>query len=111
MSTGFCAFVVYMFDLHPGCFIIVCLDQKSTGVERLTPRIAGSLGTCGGGGGLFSLGGSSIRRSFTSLPRKTMYSYTLSLPVISSSGLLRRPSVPKDVTFSKATVEFSELIS
>jgi len=30
---------------------------------------------------------------------------------ISSSGLPFRPSVPKDVTFSRATVEASELIS
>ena len=40
----------------------------------LTPRIAGSFGICGGGGGLFSFGASSILKSLTSLPRKTMYS-------------------------------------
>ena len=72
--------------------------------------IAGSLGTCGG---LFSLaaGASSILKSFTSLPRKTMYSYIASEAGISSSGLPFRPSVPNDVTFSSATVEVSELIS
>lgn len=40
---------------------------------RLTPRIAGSLGM-GGGAGLGSSTLPSILRSFTSLPRKTMYS-------------------------------------
>lgn len=42
------------------------------GVDELTPKIAGSSGT--GGGCIFSFGVSSIRRSLTSLPRKTMYS-------------------------------------
>jgi hypothetical protein len=37
----------------------------------LTPMIAGSLGMAGG---WFSLGASTIDSSFTSLPRKTMYS-------------------------------------
>lgn len=64
----------------------------------------------GGCAGFVSFGASSIRRSFTSLPRKTMYSYILSFAGNSPSPL-RRPSVPNDLTFSNATVEFSELIS
>ena len=56
-------------------------------------------------------GASSILKSFTSLPRNTIYSYIASEGGISSSGLPFRPSVPNDVTFSRATVEVSELIS
>jgi len=76
---------------------------------RLTPKIAGSFGT-GGGAGLVSLGVSSILRSFTSLPRNMMYSKGVAEGEIASSPL-RRSSVPKDLTSSSATVEFSELIS
>ena len=49
------------------------LAQVFIGVSTLTPSIAGSFGTCGG---MFSLaaGVSSILKSFTSLPRNTMYS-------------------------------------
>ena len=73
-------------DFHPMCFI-KCIkvkiklhlmaarvqdeEPKETG---LTSRIAGSSGIFGGLGGSFSVGPPSILRSFTSLPRKTMYS-------------------------------------
>ena len=83
--------------------------MRSDSCCTLTLTIAGSSGTCGGLGGCISFGGSSIRRSFTSLPRKTIYSYTLSEGGTSSSG--RLPSVPNETTCSRATVEFSELIS
>lgn len=76
----------------------------------LTPRIAGSFGICGGATFSFTVGASSILKSFTSLPRKTIYSYIVSAGGISSSPF-RRPSVPNDRTFSSATVAFSELIS
>jgi hypothetical protein len=46
-----------------------------TGISpQLTPRIAGSLGTCGGFGSDSSFFSSATLMSFTSLPRKTMYS-------------------------------------
>ena len=84
------------------------VEFKRFNFGSLTPRIAGSSGT-GGCGRLFSFGPSSILKSFTSLPRNTMYSYTLSDGGTSSSG--RLPSVPNETTCSSATVEFSELIS
>ena len=40
----------------------------------LTPRIAGSFGTAGGFSSLADAGPSSILKSLTSVPRKTMYS-------------------------------------
>lgn len=70
--------------------------------------MAGSLGTELGLGSF--AGCCSIRRSFTSLPRKMMYSYTWSEGPISSSGFDFLPSVPKDLTFSRETVDCSELI-
>lgn len=59
--------------LHPKYFIRGHLKELSRN-GRLTPSMAGSLGT---ELGLLSFAGCcSIRRSFTSLPRKMMYSYT-----------------------------------
>jgi len=43
---------------------------------------------------VFSFFSSAILMSFTSLPRKTMYSYTVADGAISSAGLPRLPSVP-----------------
>jgi hypothetical protein len=63
----------------------------------------------GGGAGL-SFAVSSIRRSFTSLPRKTICEYTASEGPYSSLPPLR-PSVPNERTLSSETVDCSELIS
>lgn len=73
----------------------------------LTPMMAGS---CGIAGGAFSFADSSMRRSFTSLPRNTICSYTTSEGGYSSLPPFR-PSVPKERTLSSETVEASELIS
>ena len=62
---------------------------------RHTVRIAGSSGTPRGGGSTF-FAASSTLRSFTSEPRKTMYSKTLSEAGTSSPP--RRPSVPNERT-------------
>ena len=90
----FCALGFFVCDLHPRYFIIQGLDLSARGKKgkALTPMIAGSSGTCGG---LFSITSAdfSIRRSLTSLPRKTMKLYTLSEAATSSSPD-RRPSVP-----------------
>lgn len=59
-------------NLHPECFIIENCDCDCE--SWLTPRIAGSSGILGGSAFFPSFGASSMRRSFTSLPRKTMYS-------------------------------------
>jgi hypothetical protein len=67
-------------------------------------------GSCGIAGGAFSFAGSSMRRSFTSLPRNTICSYTTSEGGYSSFPPFR-PSVPNERTLSKETVEASELIS
>lgn len=103
----------YMIYIRKFFIMLSGLQNRAHGKLRktataLTPSIAGSSGTCGCSG-LFSFGVSSILRSLTSLPRNTMYSYTLSDGGTSSSG--RRPSVPYEITCSSATVEFSELIS
>jgi hypothetical protein len=92
-------------DLHPK--ILHHRNWEREGLYRLTPMMAGS---CGIAGGAFSLIGSSMRRSFTSLPRKTICSYTVSDGGYSSLPPLR-PSVPKERTLSNETVEASELIS
>lgn len=67
-------------------------------------------GSSGMGGLGFSLAGSSMRRSFTSLPRNMIWSYTTSEGGYSSLPLLR-PSVPYERTLSNETVDCSELIS
>jgi len=60
--------------LHPKYFIMKArLRLGGSGTRRLTPTIAGSLGTAGGRFS-FAEGPSSILRSLTSVPRKTMYS-------------------------------------
>ncbi|ORY74349.1 hypothetical protein BCR37DRAFT_384460 [Protomyces lactucae-debilis] len=70
-------------------------------------------GSCGlaGAAGAGVVTDDSTRRSFTSLPRKTIYSKTLSLAGISSAGSPFLPSVPKERTCSSETVEFCESIS
>lgn len=87
-------------------FYITGQEGKRCGY-RLTPMMAGSWGIAGCA---FSLTGSSMRRSFTSLPRKTICSYTTSDGGYSSLPPLR-PSVPNERTLSNETVEASELIS
>jgi hypothetical protein len=105
ISTRFCALGGLM-GLHPKSIT----SSASVGRHRgwgLTPMIAGS---CGIAGGAFSFADSSMRRSFTSLPRKTICSYTTSDGGYSSFPPLR-PSVPNERTLSNDTVEASELIS
>src|SRR5579862_719354 len=68
---------------------------KAWGQEKLTVKIAGSSGTPRGGGSTV-LAESSTFKSFTSEPRKTIYSNTLSEGGTSFSP--RRPSVPNDRT-------------
>lgn len=101
--------MIYIRNASSYYMVLQCRKAWARMEKELTPSMAGSSGTCGGFGGWFSLGGSSILKSLTSLPRKTIYSYTVSEGGTSFSG--SRPSVPQDTTFSSATVEFSELIS
>lgn len=87
-----------------------CAQLKKE-MYKLTPcNIAGSSGGFKGAAS-FTAGTSSILKSLTSEPRNTMYSYRFVEGSISSAGFPLRPSVPKDVTFSSATVESCELIS
>src|SRR5271170_6870120 len=79
----------------------VTRTEKQHGpVGRHTARIAGSSGTPRGGGSTF-FAASSTLRSFTSEPRNTMYSNTLSEG--GTSSFPRRPSVPNERTTQTLT--------
>jgi len=69
----------------------------------LTARMAGSSGTAGGGGASGFFAASSTLRSFTSDPRKTIYSNILSDGGTSSPP--RRPSVPNERTIVKSAMQ------
>ena len=68
--------MIYIRNVSSSCLSIL-MDKRPASqrcMRRPTPSMAGSSGTCGGLGGLFSFGCSWIFKSLTSLPRKTMYS-------------------------------------